>query len=132
MTNEKRGPLVLPATLEECASVMERLSFDCTNIRMQVDAAKATQKATGRYSDPQWFVRATTALRWMNRDRQRLQDHMAMLRKASRAATETSRDKLLIEALRQHVSPEVFSRCVAVATLQPPTNFVDSQPGGDA
>lgn len=132
MSNEKRGPLVMPATLEECASVMEQLSFDCANIRAQVDAAKATQKATGRYSDPQWFARATTALRWMNRDRQRLQDHIAMLRKASRAATETSRDKLLIEALRQHVSPEVFFRCVAGVTLQLPTDFVDSESGGDA
>lgn len=130
MSNEKRGPLVMPATLEECASVMEQLSFDCANIRTQVDAAKATQKATGRYSDPQWFARATTALRWMNRDRQRLQDHMAMLRKAARAAKETSRDKLLIEALRQHVSPEVFFRCVAGVTLQLPPDFVDSESGG--
>ncbi|BCG27570.1 hypothetical protein TUM18999_57610 [Pseudomonas tohonis] len=132
MSNEKRGPLVMPATLEECASVMERLSFDCTNIRTQVEAAKANQRATGRYSDPMWFARATAALRWMSRDRQRLQEHMAKLRKASRAATETSRDKLLIEALRQHVSPEVFFRCVAEVTLQLPTYFVDSQPGGDA
>lgn len=132
MTNEKRGPLVMPATLEECASVMEQLSFDCANTRTQVEAAKANQRATGRYSDPQWFARATAALRWMSRDRQRLQDHMAALRKASRAATETSRDKLLIEALREHVPPEVFSRCVAGVALQLPTNIVDGRLGGGA
>ncbi|WP_236234682.1 hypothetical protein [Pseudomonas tohonis] len=132
MSNEKRGPLVMPATLEECASVMEQLSFDCTNIRTQVDAAKANRKATGRYSDPQWFARATAALRWMSRDRQRLQEHMAKLRKESRSTAEACRDKLLIEALREHVTAGVFARCVLEADLQNHSAWGVGRPGGDA
>ncbi|MCO7557818.1 hypothetical protein [Metapseudomonas otitidis] len=118
MTNEKRGPLVLPETLEECAVVMDRLAFDCNNVKMQLDAAKGDLQATGRYSDPQWFARAKSALRWMSRDRQRLQEHMAKLRKQDAAYAMASRDKLLIAALRERVTPEEFEACVALANLR--------------
>ena len=112
MINEKGKPLVMPATLEECEAVMERLSADCTAIRIQVDAARANQKTTGRYADANWFHRANTALRWMNRDRQRLQEHMAKLRRSERQSLVQQRDALLIAFLREHVTPEVFQACV--------------------
>lgn len=118
MTNEKRGPLVLPATLEECAFVMDRLASDCNSVQTQVDSAKAVQRATGRYSDPEWFARANSALRWMKRDRQRLQEHMGKLRKLEAAKAMASLDKHLIAALRERVTPEEFEACVALATLR--------------
>ncbi len=112
MINEKGKPLVMPETLAECELVMERLSANCTAIRSQVDAARAGVKTDGRYADAGWFHRASTALRWMNRDRQRLQDHMAKLRRAEKQKLVQQRDALLIAFLREHVSPEVFQACV--------------------
>lgn len=112
MINEKGKPLVMPETLAECEAVMERLSADCTAIRSQVDAARAGVKTDGRYADAGWFHRASTALRWMNRDRQRLQDHMAKLRRAEKQSLVQQRDALLIAFLREHVTAEVFQACV--------------------
>ena len=112
MTSHRRNtPVVMPDTLAECELLMDQISADCTTVRGQVDAAKAAQKATGRYADPQWFHRASTALRWMNRDRQRLQDHMAALRRAARAAQPEQQDALLIAALRAQGGEEVFLAC---------------------
>lgn len=113
MINEKGKPLVMPETLAECELVMERLSADCTAIRSQVDAARAGVKTHGRYADAGWFHRANTALRWMNRDRQRLQDHMGKLRRSEkRERSPRLEDELLIAALREHVTSEVFQACV--------------------
>ena len=118
MSQDRNQPLVMPATLEECEEVMERLSADCNRIRDQLDDAVARKNETGVYADPRWYRRATSALRWMNRDRQRLQDHMGKLRKAQKTVTTHLEDKALIAALREHVSPAIFQACVDRARLQ--------------
>lgn len=125
MSIEKGKPLVMPETLAECELVMERLSADCTAIRSQVDAARAGVKTDGRYADAGWFHRANTAMRWMNRDRQRLQEHMAKLRRSEKQSLVQQRDALLIAFLRDHVSPEVFQSCVDKARTQAGGEFPD-------
>lgn len=108
----KNQPLALPDDLAEAQALMERLSADCTRVRAQIDAAKADRQATGRYADPNWFHRVTTALRWMNRDRQRLQDHIAALRRRDGAALSRARDQALIRHLREIVGAEAFEACL--------------------
>ncbi|MBZ9666345.1 hypothetical protein H3221_016500 [Pseudomonas sp. LMG 31766] len=107
----KNQPLVLPDDLAEAQLLMERLSADCTRVRGQIDAAKAERQATGRYADPNWFHRVSTALRWMNRDRQRLQDHIAALRRRAGAG----HDQALIKRLRVLVGEEAFEACRQLA-----------------
>jgi len=118
MSQDRNKPLVMPATLEECEAVMERLSADCNSVRDQLDEADAQWRAKGKAPDPLWYRRATSALRWMSRDRQRLQEHMGKLRKAAKAQQKANCDRALVSALREHVSPEVFQACAAQARLQ--------------
>ncbi|MGS8178530.1 hypothetical protein ACU7A6_31040 [Pseudomonas aeruginosa] len=115
MNTEHKFPITLPNTLEECEELMECLSASCISCRSQIEAAKAEQKATGRCVDEIWYSRASTALRWMNRDKVRLQNHIARLRKDSRRAHNDLANRLLIEALREHVGIEVFQACAEKA-----------------
>lgn len=114
----KNQPLVLPDDLAEAQLLMERLSADCTRVRGQIDAAKAERQATGRYADPNWFHRVSTALRWMNRDRQRLQDHIAGLRREARQNESQGGDQILIALLRARVGEQVFQELALVAREQ--------------
>lgn len=118
MSHERNQPLAMPATITECELLMEQLSADCNRVRDQIEASKARQKQTGKYADAQWFQRASSALRWLSRDRQRLQNHMAQLRRGESQAVAQRRDRLLIAALREQVSPEVFQACVDLARQQ--------------
>lgn len=110
-SQQRNAPMVLPETLAECEAVMNRLSADCNSVRDQLADARAKRISTGRYADADWFRRAESALRWMNRDRQRLQEHMAALRRKEGGNAGARRDAMLIALLRQHVSPEVFKTC---------------------
>lgn len=118
MSYENKLPDQLPSDLETCRSLMERLSSDCNRVRDQIEESDALWKATGRPQNPLWYRKAKSALRWMNRDRMRLQDHIARLRKAATAKGNQDENRLLILALREHVSPEVFQACVDKARAQ--------------
>ncbi|WP_296271745.1 hypothetical protein [Pseudomonas sp. UBA6323] len=118
---QKKQPLAMPDNLAEAQALMERLSADCNHVRAQVGAAKAEQKASSRYADPNWFHRANTALRWMNRDRQRLQDHIALLRREARQAESQSGDQVLIALLRARVGEQTFQELALIARQQQET-----------
>lgn len=113
--NHRHAPLELPASLDACAPLMDELARNITALQMRVDLAKSQAAADGHYADNHWFHRASAALRYLKRDRQRLQDHMGALRRAERQAVASAHDQVLLGVLRELVDDETFSRAIAEA-----------------
>jgi len=115
-SNAPRGPVQLPATLAECEVLEETLARDAIRLECQIGVAEGTAKAEKRYADPAWFHRAKAALKYINRDRQRLMVHMKALRIEVRRNCPAwqARDKAILRELNARVPKEVFDECVRV------------------
>ncbi|MFT8232403.1 hypothetical protein ACLNBI_12700 [Pseudomonas guariconensis] len=109
-----RGPVELPATLAECEVLEEALARDAIRLECQIGVAEGTAKAEKRYADPVWFHRAKAALKHINRDRQRLMQHMKALRIEAKRNCPLwqARDKAILRELNARVPKEVFDECV--------------------
>ncbi|MCE0933412.1 hypothetical protein [Pseudomonas monteilii] len=115
-TAAPRGPVELPATLAECEELEETLARDAIRLECQIGVAEGTAKAEKRYADPTWYHRAKAALKHINRDRQRLTQHMKALRVEARRNCPAwqARDKAILRELNARVPKEVFDECVRV------------------
>ena len=115
-TTAPRGPVALPATLAECEALEETLARDAIRLECQIGVAEGTAKAEKRYADPTWYHRAKAALKHINRDRQRLTQHMKALRVEARRNCPAwqARDKAILRELNARVPKEVFDECVRV------------------
>ena len=111
-----RGPVELPATLAECEVLEEALARDAIRLECQIGVAEGTAKAEKRYADPVWFHRAKAALKHINRDRQRLMQHMKALRIEAKRNCPLwqARDKAILRELNARVPKGVFDECVRV------------------
>ncbi|MCX5508364.1 hypothetical protein [Pseudomonas sp. BJa3] len=111
-----RGPLELPATLAECEALEELLCRDAIRLECQIGQAKGKAVAEGKYANPDWYHRARAALKHINRDRQRLMQHMKALRVEARRNCPAwqARDKAILRELNARVPKEVFDECVRV------------------
>nr|WP_314614898.1 hypothetical protein [uncultured Pseudomonas sp.] len=111
-----RGPVELPSTLAECEVLEEALARDAIRLECQIGVAEGTAKAEKRYADPVWFHRAKAALKHINRDRQRLMQHMKALRIEAKRNSPAwqARDKAILRELNARVPKEVFDECVRV------------------
>ncbi|GJB83967.1 hypothetical protein KAM380_084320 [Aeromonas caviae] len=111
-----RGPVELPPTLVECEELEEILARDAIRLECQIGVAEGKAKAEKRYADPVWFHRAKAALKHINRDRQRLTQHMKALRIEARRNCPAwqARDKAILRELNARVPKEVFDECVRV------------------
>ncbi|ANY85968.1 hypothetical protein [Pseudomonas putida] len=116
-TNGQRGPIELPATLAECEVLEEVLCRDAIRLECQIGVAEGLAKSEKRYADPVWYHRAKAALKHINRDRQRLIQHMKALRVEARRNCPAwqARDKAILRQLNSRVPKEVFDECVRVA-----------------
>lgn len=114
LSNGPRGPVELPATLPECAALEEVLCRDAIRLECQLGQAKGKAKAEGFYADPNWYHRAKAALKHINRDRQRLMQHMRALRVEARRNSPAwqARDKAILRELSARVPKDVFDDCV--------------------
>ncbi|AYO01531.1 hypothetical protein D8767_22375 [Pseudomonas sp. LTGT-11-2Z] len=115
-SNAPRGPIELPASLAECEVLEEALARDAIRLECQIGVAEGTAKAEKRYADPTWHHRAKAALKHINRDRQRLTQHMKALRVEARRNCPAwqARDKAILRELNARVPKEVFDECVRV------------------
>ncbi len=115
-SNAPRGPAELPATLAECEVLEETLARDAIRLECQIGVAEGVAKTEKRYADPVWFHRAKAALKHINRDRQRLMQHMKALRVEARRDCPAwqARDKAILRELNARVPKEVFDECVRV------------------
>ncbi len=111
-----RGPAELPATLAECEVLEEVLCRDAIRLECQIGQAKAKAVTEGQYADANWYHRAKAALKHINRDRQRLMQHMKSLRVEARRNCPAwqARDKAILRELNARVPKEVFDECVRV------------------
>ncbi|WP_060479776.1 hypothetical protein [Pseudomonas monteilii] len=115
-SSANRGPAELPATLAECEVLEETLARDAIRLECQIGVAEGVAKAEGRYADPTWYHRAKAALKHINRDRQRLMQHMKALRVEAKRNCPAwqARDKAILRELNARVPKEVFDECVRV------------------
>ncbi|WP_028698189.1 MULTISPECIES: hypothetical protein [Pseudomonas putida group] len=115
-SNAPRGPVELPATLAECEVLEEALARDAIRLECQIGVAEGLAKTEKRYADPVWYHRAKAALKHINRDRQRLIQHMKALRVEARRNCPAwqARDKAILRELNARVPKEVFDECVRV------------------
>lgn len=111
----QHGPIALPETLEECQALMDRIATETTSLKLRLDTVKAQARMEGIYQDSSWFNRATAALRHLNRDRQRLQEHAAKIRREQTSKAHLRRDQVLIAVMREKLGAEEFAACVAIA-----------------
>ncbi|MBH3450880.1 hypothetical protein I5S84_18725 [Pseudomonas putida] len=111
-----RGPAELPATLVECEVLEEVLCRDAIRLECQIGQAKTKAVTEGQYADANWYHRAKAALKHINRDRQRLMQHMRALRVEQRRSCPAwqARDKAILRELNARVPKEVFDECVRV------------------
>ncbi|EKT4554013.1 hypothetical protein JGK41_000751 [Pseudomonas putida] len=109
-------PAELPATLAECEALEETLARDAIRLECQIGQAKAKAVTEGQYADANWYHRAKAALKHINRDRQRLLQHMKTLRVEARRNCPAwqARDKAILRELNARVPKEVFDECVRV------------------
>jgi len=111
-----RGPIELPPTLAQCEVLEETLCRDAIRLECQIDQAKGRAVAEGKYANPDWYHRAKAALKHINRDRQRLVQHMRALRVEERRNCPAwqARDKAILRELNARVSKELYDECVRV------------------
>lgn len=112
---QMHGPIALPETLAECEVLMDRIATNTTKLKLRLDTAKTQARTEGVFQESGWFHRATAALRHLNRDRQRLQEHAAKLRREQTSKTHLRRDQVLIAVMRERLGAEEFAACAAVA-----------------
>lgn len=111
-----RGPAELPTSLAECEVLEEVLCRDAIRLECQIGQAKAKAVTEGQYADASWYHRAKAALKHINRDRQRLMQHMKALRIEAKRNCPAwqARDKAILRELNARVPKEVFDECVRV------------------
>lgn len=109
-----RGPIELPATLAQCEVLEESLCRDAIRLECQIGQAKGRAVSEGKYANPDWYHRAKAALKHINRDRQRLVQHMRALRLEERRNCPAwqGRDKAILRELNARVSKELYEECV--------------------
>lgn len=112
-----RGSIELPATLALCEVLEETLCRDAIRLECQIGQAKGRAVSEGKYANPDWYHRAKAALKHINRDRQRLVQHMRALRVEARRNCPAwqARDKAILRELNTRVPKELFDECVRVA-----------------
>lgn len=111
-----RGPIELPVTLAQCEVLEETLCRDAIRLECLIGQAKGRAVTEGKYANPDWYHRAKAALKHINRDRQRLVQHMRALRIEARRNCPSwqARDKAILRELNARVPKEVFDECVRV------------------
>lgn len=113
-----RGPIELPHTLAQCEVLEETLCRDAIRLECQIGQAKGRAVAEGKYANPDWYHRAKAALKHINRDRQRLVQHMKALRIEARLADQQVEDRLILDVVKEALPAEQFMGYVRLAAAR--------------
>lgn len=101
------------SSVDECEEAMAALSLTISAIEGQIANAKHLAASSEMYSDRIWWRRVNSAVKINKVARQYVQDMRGrMARELKRANVEASasRDKRLIQALRDYVGEQAFLR----------------------
>lgn len=99
-----------PATRDEARARLIAIDDAIAAIRTQIAAADMKRQARGKGLDPDWFHRARTALRHLQRERAEVQQRMATLP----GGRERLKDRI-IAVLRAEYDDEGWNRVLAAA-----------------
>ncbi len=113
-----RGPIELPPTLAQCEVLEETLCRDAIRLECQIGQAKGRAVSEGKYANPDWYHRAKAALKHINRDRQRLVQHMKALRIEARLADQQVEDRLILDVVKEALPAEQFMGYVRIAAAR--------------
>lgn len=91
---------------------MEELNETSASIKDQIAKAKDVRATTGEYADPDWFRRATFALRATGRDLQGLQSRLGdvnrEIRKLNAATNDRTPERKFIYIAKRILAPSVY------------------------
>jgi len=95
------------SVLSEAEAVLSEMA------RMKAQIFEAKSRAVdGDYSDPDWFRRVNTALRYKGIRHQQLLRRAAELRDSANASNANSWERRFIEAARRRLKPETYQALV--------------------
>lgn len=97
--------------IKEMQYELDQLNDELTTINIQLERARAHQKMTGEYADPDWYQRASAARRIKARDVQLLQRQLA---EAKRNRNQSTADRFVTIA-RRELDPDTFNRILEEA-----------------
>jgi len=107
--------LIAVMTAEEIESELSAALNDMTQIRAQLDSAKALARQNGNYADANWFARATTALHIRGREHQMLQLEFAKKRKAANRAQGVQFERQFMYAAKRILPDEMYQAIIRAA-----------------
>lgn len=116
--NEQRTSYIPPNTLPEVEAELARVENEIAVIKAKLDSVRAKHHATGEYTDPDWYARAKTALRFKGVEHQILQRAHANLRVAAERQHQNRVEAKFIEIVRGKISAEAFAGIMAMALAE--------------
>ena len=107
-------------TREDLIALKDAIDAIRLKIESQLTGAKTQRKATGKRADPDWFQRATTALKHLNQKRQFLQEVIAD-KKREETGEQKRREKetfarCFMKCAREDLRPGDYKRIIDLAT----------------
>jgi hypothetical protein len=94
---------------------METLRRAIIEIESQLDAARAQVKQGGEYADPDWYHRATYAVKTKKQMYQRLQDELGVIKRKEKGTKGRVLGNCFIDVARRRLDEEVFSSILVEA-----------------
>jgi hypothetical protein len=94
-------------TVESLKAALEEVNTDIARIKSQLETARAKKIATGEYSDPLWYAKASGALRFKQRESQTLQAKLGELKKQRRDQAFRVEARF-VEIARRRLDPVLF------------------------
>jgi hypothetical protein len=120
LAEHTRSRVTLPdlTTLSRCQllALKQEVEEGARSIRNQIERAKAEFAISGERADPDWFQRATAALRAKGGQAQRIAYQLGVLKEKGRAAAvpEESFSRAFMKAAKQRLTGSEYAEIVAV------------------
>ena len=102
-------------TTDEIRNAITDLADVMESIRSKLSAAKAKCVATGQYADPDWYHRATTALRFKGVESRKLQDELGRRNREQRRKNAEGSNSRFEKAAKLLLPPEMFMKVAQLA-----------------
>ncbi len=100
-------------TRDELLSCKASIEDEMASIRAQLEEARAHRVRTNQFADPDWYRRATAALRLKGRQCVRVQNRLSEMREAqkrSNISKQPTEHECFIRAARRLLSEEMYDR----------------------
>ena len=93
----------------------DEVELALVQIKAQINGAKANRIGTGEYSDPDWWHRAHTALRYKGQRHQWLLRTIAEAKRKSKSTTTKSLESRFVDAAKRRLDSSLFEELIEEA-----------------